>query len=308
MASDNTQGQSQAIPHFGLYGESTVEDPAFIHLENIESRSSANGWRIKPHRHGRMFQILVIYSGSLEVQLDDQMHKRDTQCAVVIPSGIVHGFRFSPGTQGVVLTFAEPLLVGDGFQSAHAYFDLLFTQPRIIPFDQPSSLINDLKAFIYQIEQELTRADTGRALMSGWLAQAVLMTLRRQYDRVAHGGPQQGAQRREILAYRELVEIHFKEHWTLEQYASALGMSTDRLNRLCKLELDQTGKAVVQDRLLLEAKRRLIYTRSSQDEIAYGLGFKDTAYFSRFFKRHTGKTPGAFRDENNIDTQTEMAE
>jgi AraC family transcriptional activator of pobA len=82
-------------------------------------------------------------------------------------------------------------------------------------------------------------------------------------------------------------------------------MPTARLNRLCKQLLDKTAKAVPHERLLLEAKRRLIYTRSNLDEIAYDLGFQDPAYFSRFFKRATGLTAGRFRSENNFDTTPE---
>ncbi|MEZ5449103.1 MAG: helix-turn-helix domain-containing protein [Thiolinea sp.] len=37
------------------------------------------------------------------------------------------------------------------------------------------------------------------------------------------------------------------------------------------------------DRLIAEAKRQLIYANRSVNEIAYELGFRDPAYFSRFF-------------------------
>lgn len=53
---------------------------------------------------------------------------------------------------------------------------------------------------------------------------------------------------------------------------------------------------VLHARLLVEAKRQLLYTVRSSSTIAYGLGFKDPAYFSRFFKRATGKNPREFRD------------
>ncbi|MFC6673318.1 helix-turn-helix domain-containing protein [Marinobacterium aestuariivivens] len=107
---------------------------------------------------------------------------------------------------------------------------------------------------------------------------------------------------RPLAAFRRLIESRFREHWTVEQYADELGMSPARLNRLCKQLLGKTAKTLPQERLLLEVKRRLIYTRSNLDEIAWDLGFRDPAYFSRFFKRATGSTPGNFRSENNFDT------
>ena len=48
-------------------------------------------------------------------------------------------------------------------------------------------------------------------------------------------------------------------------------------------------------RRLLEAKRLLLFTIRSVEEIAYEIGFRDPAYFSRFFKRYMGEAPGAYR-------------
>jgi AraC family transcriptional activator of pobA len=56
-----------------------------------------------------------------------------------------------------------------------------------------------------------------------------------------------------------------------------------------------TANEMQQHRLLMEAQRLLIYTSASAVQIAAELGFQDPAYFSRFFKRHTGLTPLAFR-------------
>jgi AraC-like DNA-binding protein len=54
--------------------------------------------------------------------------------------------------------------------------------------------------------------------------------------------------------------------------------------------------------LLLEAKRRLVFTRGSVEELAFDLGFKDPAYFSRFFKKLTDQTPAVYRSSHNYDS------
>jgi AraC family transcriptional activator of pobA len=51
--------------------------------------------------------------------------------------------------------------------------------------------------------------------------------------------------------------------------------------------------------VLLEAKRKLIYTQYPLDQIAYTLGFKDPAYFSRFFKKLEGVAPSVYRQTHN---------
>ncbi len=72
-------------------------------------------------------------------------------------------------------------------------------------------------------------------------------------------------------------------------------MNEARLNRLCLRLGGKTAFDMAQHRLILEARRRLIYVPASVASIAYELGFQDPAYFSRVFKRHTGMTPKQFR-------------
>jgi AraC family transcriptional activator of pobA len=57
---------------------------------------------------------------------------------------------------------------------------------------------------------------------------------------------------------------------------------------------------VIQERVLLEAKRLLFYTEKTSKEIAYELGFEDANHFSKFFKKHTGQTPTDFKKANPV--------
>jgi len=68
----------------------------------------------------------------------------------------------------------------------------------------------------------------------------------------------------------------------IPDYAEKLHISTSKLNRICKSLLNDSPKAIAHQRLITEAKRRLIYTTQTIDEIALHLGFKDSAYFCRF--------------------------
>jgi len=92
-----------------------------------------------------------------------------------------------------------------------------------------------------------------------------------------------------------LVEQHFLEHWPLDRYASRLGLSTPRLNRLVRAERGVSALELIHERLTREACRRLIYIAAPTSRLAAELGFEDPAYFSRFFKRRTGQSPQAYR-------------
>jgi AraC family transcriptional activator of pobA len=108
-----------------------------------------------------------------------------------------------------------------------------------------------------------------------------------------------GAERgNEYLAgFIKLVERHYLEHLSVEDYAHRVGVSSSYLNSLCRQLAGQTALQVIHQRLLLEAKRELIYTGITISQLSDKLGFSDPTYFSRFFKRLSGQSPNAFRSE-----------
>jgi AraC family transcriptional activator of pobA len=99
-----------------------------------------------------------------------------------------------------------------------------------------------------------------------------------------------------VRRFRAMVDGHFKEHWTVAAYASELAITPTHLNRICRSVLGRTALEVIHDRLLLEAKRNLIYTSMSVKEVSNALCFSDPAYFTRFFARNAGTSPTAFRE------------
>ena len=80
-------------------------------------------------------------------------------------------------------------------------------------------------------------------------------------------------------------------------YTRELAVSPGHLNALCKRHLGRSAKAVIQDRLLTEARRLLLYSEDSAARIGHALGFEDPSYFTRFFHRTARRSPTAFRAE-----------
>ncbi len=95
-----------------------------------------------------------------------------------------------------------------------------------------------------------------------------------------------------------LVDHCFRESRSVAFYADKLCISANYLNILCKKYMFISASFLIQDRVLLEAKRLLKVSDRSVKEIAYELGFYDQASFSKFFKSKTGVIPSAFREQN----------
>jgi AraC-like DNA-binding protein len=92
----------------------------------------------------------------------------------------------------------------------------------------------------------------------------------------------------------DFIDANFKESKAPSQYAKMMFMSEKHLNRICKEYLNKTTSDLIMDRIMLEAKRQLAHSSNSVSEIAGELGYLDTSYFSRLFRKKVGKTPLEF--------------
>lgn len=103
-----------------------------------------------------------------------------------------------------------------------------------------------------------------------------------------------------IRRFNVLVETHYRKEHGVAFYAAQLNKSPKTLSNLFALYNDKTPLQVIQERILIEAKRLLYYTNQTIKEITFELGFEDAAYFSNFFKRHTALSPQDFRNNKSL--------
>jgi AraC family transcriptional activator of pobA len=96
-------------------------------------------------------------------------------------------------------------------------------------------------------------------------------------------------------SFRRLVDQHFRENWTISQYLDALGTTPHLLTKSVRRTYGRAPKSLIEDRRLVEAKRLLLFTVRSVEDVGYEIGFQDPAYFSRFFRQKTGSPPGLWR-------------
>ena len=290
-----------AVPAFALYGEEAAPGKEVLHIEEVRARSSLYQWEISPHFHKGLYQLLWVQSGALDVHLDTGVQHAEGPVAIVVPPGVVHGFRFAPDTDGLVLTLSEHFMVEGEFQPVGEAFCTLFENAAVLPMAEEAALGARIGALLQSLLAEFRALTPADSPVLPWLARSVIWLLTRL--RPAHSDARADRalrNRRAFTRFLQLVEQHLPEQWTLEQYATRLGLPAQRLNRLARELGNRSALEVVHERLTREACRRLIYTAAPVGNIAGELGFEDAAYFSRFFKRRTGKTPVAFRQEREM--------
>ncbi|WP_431260740.1 helix-turn-helix domain-containing protein [Roseateles chitinivorans] len=287
-------------PVYSLYGEDG-RSPALdgLHLESIADRSRLHNWEIQPHRHGALVQLLLIERGRVTVRMDDEERVLRAPALVWVPALAVHGFRFAPETEGLVVTLDQGRL-RDLLDHLPELLESL-SEPRLVALDRGATVTRALFAVGHGLREDYAGAGAWRAPALDH-AVALLATQAARFgasDGASHGNahaPGDGRALQHLTRYRDQVERHFRRQPAVAALAEPLGITPTQLNRLCRRHLQCSALAVLHQRVLLEAKRELGYTNLMVRQIADGLGFADPAYFTRFFLRHTGKSPSAWRE------------
>jgi len=278
------------VPVFRLYGETTAwPTPDLIHCESIASRSRLHDWEIRPHRHGDLVQLLYVRSGEAELEVEGRVMRVREASLQVTPALAVHGFRFAEDVQGWVLSMGLPLAeqLGRLLESG------VLEQPACFVAGESKQ---QLDALFESIDREYAGQAPGRDLMLQSLLNMLLVWLSRRALEQSHAeASQQDRGIEHVQAFARLLEQDFREHRPIEHYAAKLGISTAHLNALCRRLAGQSALQMIHQRLLLEAKRHLVYTTLTVQQVSDSLGFSEPAYFSRFFKRYAGISPRAFR-------------
>ncbi len=287
-----------AIPTFALYGEPAAAGQELLHVEEVQSRSRLYQWEIDTHVHQGLYQVVWIGRGAAQVALDEAREQVTGPAAIVVPPAVVHGFRFAPGTDGLVLTVSPRFLLEGEFQASGEAFRELFSGAGVLRFDSPEAA-SRFDALLRALAAEFVAPGGGETPVVAWLARSVVWRLAqaKALAPVRQGG-RAGRNQALFARFLVLVERHFLEHWTLAQYASRLGLSTARLNRLARAEAGRPALELVHERLTREACRRLAYIAAPAATLGAELGFDDPAYFCRFFKRRTGLTPQRWREQH----------
>ena len=288
-----------SIPVFSLYGEvAGAHDVEFVHIEEIRTRSERYDWAIGSHVHKGLVQALFLFKGSAQVVLDNRVEEVGLPCAVIVPPGTIHSFRFEKeATHGFVLTVAAALPLQSGDSRAQSLFEHLFAEPTLVDLRACAPRV---EALLGEILAESRSTSPAHALMCEWLAASTLLLVARERAQVQASGIDD---RRAALfrRFRKLVEEHYAEHWPVGRYALTLHVTESRLDRICRALAGRSAFEIVQDRLMLEARRRLVHLAVPVSALAYELGFEDPAYFCRAFKRCTGHTPSDFRRQQRAD-------
>lgn len=293
---DGMQKPMKAIPNYDLYGERPR--PVWnetLHVEPISLRSGAYNWTIDPHRHDGLLQMLYLQSGAGSALFDDQTHRVQAPCVIIVPAQIVHGFIWDGPAEGHMITAEQRPLESLARVLSPMLVPRLL-KPRVIEMPTWTDAENPLSHMFYSLSEEYHNRAADHITCSMTLLLTLIIQILR-YDSEQPAAFQLPSRRSvQITRLREQVDLYFRQHRSLAEYADELDMTVVTMARLCQEQLGMTPMTLINARLILEAKRELAHSGLTVKEIAHELGFNDAAYFSRFFRNHTKLSPSEFRE------------
>lgn len=104
--------------------------------------------------------------------------------------------------------------------------------------------------------------------------------------------------------FSRTLEDGFNKRLTVQDYAQKLGYAQSTLSRACLATVQMTAKEVIDQRVVLEAKRLLVHSNATSAHIGYQLGFAEPSNFVKFFRRMTGTTPLDYKTRQHVGAQT----
>ena len=289
---ERTASARRAVPRYFLYGEHARRaEPGFVHVETLRSRSARYDWEIAPHLHEGLQQVFWAREGGGEAWLDRERVAVEAPALIVVPAASVHGFSWRKDSDGHVLTLASEFVAGLG-QTLDAGVARSLDLPRVLALPTGHEEAEVVERLFEGLARELRFGAAGMATAVA----AHVQLLRVAIARLAPSSAMAALPGAELWQrFRDAVEAGFRQRHGVAEIATSLPVTRGRLDSICRRHSGRTAQQVIHDRIVLEAQRSLIYTGQTVAEIAYGLGFADPAYFTRFFTREAGETPGEFR-------------
>ncbi|OBY56878.1 4-hydroxyphenylacetate catabolism regulatory protein HpaA [Pseudomonas nitroreducens] len=277
-----------------------------VHYEELGKLADFFGRNMPVHRHDRYFQVHYVKSGAVRVFLDEQQYHQQGPLFFLTPPTVAHAFVTEPGSDGHVLTVRQqliwPLLEPE---------QGLASGPQIAPLCVAFSELEEsfqaearrLDSLFELLRDEFRAQRPGRDAGLSLLTRLIFISLLRLSSRSLQAQPTRRDDLQFFQRFNVLIEERYAEHCSLSVYASQIGVTEARLNDICRRVSGLPSKRLVHDRLMQEAKRLLLFTGLSINEICYQLGFKDPGYFSRFFTRNAGLAPGEYRQRRLNDKE-----
>ncbi|MGZ4033490.1 MAG: AraC family transcriptional regulator [Bacteroidia bacterium] len=288
------------LPVFSVnnFKNTPVSSPDF-YIKTFSEHKKEHPFIMKAHRHD-FFMVMLFTKGRGKHTIDFTTYDVMPGSVFFMSPGEMHSWHLNDDCEGFVLMF-------------NISFFIMTVQNRNInelPFFSVDNKMHynklkkdQVKNFVSLLKTMHSESKTEMNNQAGILRAYLEILLLKFSDIFSpHKRNKLNNSANIISKLEALIELNYKNHSPVSYYAERLAISAIQLNTLTNNYLNRSVNDLVHERLLMEAKRLLIYTHLTINEIRNELNFNDNSYFTKFFKKAAGQTPEQFRKLFTIDT------
>lgn len=280
------------IPIRSILPPNTGELESF-RIFSISEVLSGENFNQALHRHDFYF-ILLVSKGIGIHEIDFVAYPITDNSISIMRPGQVHQLQLEAGSEGYWLAFNKDF----EFLSTANDNTLLRKATSRNFYNLHKKDVNALSSILQIIRTEYKFKQSGFEHVIKGILEIVLIHFLRYQEKDKVASRPQGAnqyQQKKLQEFLDLLEINISTKKQAAAYADMVNLSPFQLNSITKSLLGKTVSELIDEQILLEAKRYLLGTPNQVSQIASQLGYMDVSYFIRFFKKKMGATPEAFR-------------
>jgi len=280
-----------------FFSETSFNNTWGFSLKRMEDHyRSTNGKPDSPHRH-EFYTILFIEKGKGTHIVDFIEYQVKNNTIYFIQPGQMHQVILTHEPKGWIITFTEEFLIANSISQKLINDIYLFNdygQSPPLPINE-----KDIPVYLNLIDQieHFTAALKSYSMEAiGSLVKLFLIQSNNHCSLHKNDNPQLVETSNYILRhFKQLLDKQYADAHKVSEYANELAVTSDYLNKIVKSITGKSAKDHIQSKLIIEAKRALLFSDLSNKELAYSLGFEESAHFNNFFKKSTNLTPSEFR-------------
>lgn len=253
-----------------------------------------------PHIHS-FYQIVWFIKGFGKHYVDFHEYSVEDNTLFFVSPGQIHWFDKDSKFEGLTINFDENFLSDDGRDEnvflKYNIFNAFDAKPCFKVCDVCARSLSD---FVAEIKEEFMHNDEFAHIeYLNHLVKLFLIQVQRMGKRECNVQLQPSNNiHRTFVKFRQMIENNYRHMHTAKEYANCMNITTKTLYNNVIDVAHITPLQMIDNRIVLEAKRLLRHTSLKVKEIAYQLGFEDSSYFVKFFKKQAGCLPLDFRDRD----------
>ncbi len=264
-----------------------------FNIRKLETVMAGKDMNQELHRHEFYF-ILALEKGKGTHVIDFKNYAIVNHSVFIMHPGQVHELSIKKGSTGFVVEFGDDFFSSREFSS----LNLLRKVSNKNYYELKSQNFKKPFAFLASVFEEFNAKQEGyRDMIKASLEMFYIELIRQSEVNKGNSSEKKLYVRERLDELLDLFEKHITSKKQVSQYAEMLNLTPFQLNSITKELLGKTCSDLINDHIILEAKRYLLATSNQVNQIAFHLGYDDPSYFIRFFRKHTGYSPATFRSK-----------